>query len=64
VDSVKHGKSKVSEAASLMGRRSATARKERWGEAEFHRRMQEWGRLGGRPRSSDEKLVKKGRKPE
>ena len=32
-----------------MGRRSVKARKEQWGESEFKRRMQEWGKLGGRP---------------
>jgi hypothetical protein len=40
----------VSEAASLMGRRSANARVKKWGKQEFVRRMQEWGKLGGRPR--------------
>ena len=49
---MKRGKSRASEAASLMGRRSVKARIEHWGEAEFRRRMQEWGKLGGRPVSS------------
>jgi hypothetical protein len=55
-------KKTVSDAASLMGRRSAKARKEKWGEAEFQRKMQEWGKLGGRPQGSGKKQVKKGGK--
>ena len=43
-------KNKASQAASLLGKRSAAARKKKWGAAEFKRRMQEWGKLGGRPR--------------
>ncbi len=39
----------VSNAASLMGRRSVKARLALWGEEEFRRRLQEWGKLGGRP---------------
>jgi hypothetical protein len=50
----------VSDAASLMGRRSAKARKEKWGKAEFERKMQEWGKMGGRPKSSREKQSTKG----
>jgi hypothetical protein len=42
----------VSKAASLMGRKSAEARARKWGKAEFRRRMQEWGKLGGRPKGS------------
>jgi len=42
----------ASDAASLMGRRSADVRKKRWGEKEFTRRMREWGKLGGRPKGS------------
>ena len=49
---MKNSKSKAIEAASLLGRRSAKARREQWGEAEFERRMQEWGKLGGRPKGS------------
>ena len=37
----------VSKAASLMGRKSAEARKKKWGKKEFVRKMQEWGKLGG-----------------
>lgn len=48
----------VSEAASLMGRRSAEARVKAWGEREFTRRMREWGKLGGRPKGSGTKQTK------
>ena len=37
----------VNKAASLMGRKSAEARKRKWGKKEFERRMREWGKLGG-----------------
>lgn len=43
-------KTTASEAARLLARRSVNARRERWGEQEFQRRMREWGKLGGRPR--------------
>lgn len=55
----------VSQAASLMGRRSAEARIQAWGKREFVRRMREWGKLGGRPKGSGKKrksAPKKGRK--
>jgi hypothetical protein len=55
-------KKTVSDAASLMGRRSAKARKEKWGEAEFQRKMQVWGKLGGRPKGSSKNKTKKGAK--
>jgi len=55
-------KTAASEAASLMGRRSAKARIAKWGEAEFQRKMQEWGKLGGRPKGSGKKQTKKGGK--
>lgn len=42
----------VSKAASLMGKRSAQAREKKWGKKEFVRRMQEWGKLGGRPKGT------------
>ncbi len=45
----------ASGAASLMGRRSAEAREKKWGKKEFVRRMQEWGKLGGRPKGSGKK---------
>ena len=49
----------VSRAASLMGRRSAEARIKAWGKREFVKRMQEWGKLGGRPRGSGKKQQRK-----
>jgi len=42
----------VSNAASLMGRKSVEARKNKWGKKEFVRKMQAWGKLGGRPRKT------------
>ena len=46
----------------MMGRKSAAARAKKWGKQEFVRRMQEWGKLGGRPKGSGKKLRKtKGR---
>lgn len=42
----------ISNAASLMGRRSAEARIQRWGKREFVAKMREWGKLGGRPKGS------------
>jgi hypothetical protein len=45
----------VSKAASLMGKKSAASRRKQWGEKEFVRRMQEWGKLGGRPKGSGKK---------
>jgi hypothetical protein len=53
---VKHKKPEdASSAASLMGRRSAEARKKKWGKQEFTRKMREWGKLGGRPKGSGKK---------
>ena len=52
-------KEPISEAASAMGKRSAAARKKKWGAAEFTRKMQEWGKSGGRPKGSG-KQTKKG----
>lgn len=49
---------KVNEAASLLGKRSAKARRKKWGTAEFKRRMQEWGKLGGRPKGTGKKKTK------
>jgi hypothetical protein len=46
---------KVSKAASVMGRKSAKVRQEKWGKKEFVRKMQEWGKLGGRPKGSGRK---------
>lgn len=45
----------VSKAASLMGRKSAVVRQKKWGKKEFVRKMQEWGKLGGRPKGSGKK---------
>ena len=50
-----------SKAASVLGRRSAEVRTERWGRQEFVKRMRAWGKLGGRPKGSGKKQ-KKGRK--
>lgn len=52
----------VSKAASLLAQRSVEARIEAWGKEEFVKRLQEWGKLGGRPRGSGKKQVKKGGK--
>jgi hypothetical protein len=50
----------VSEAASLLGRKSAEARQKKWGKKEFIRRMREWGTLGGRPKGSGRQKKKRG----
>jgi hypothetical protein len=42
----------LNKAASLMGRKSAEARKKKWGKKEFVRKMREWGKLGGRPKGT------------
>jgi len=42
-----------SQAASLLGKRSANARRQKWGNEAFVRKMREWGKLGGRPRKAD-----------
>ena len=39
----------------MMGRRSVEARVKAWGKREFVKRMQEWGKLGGRPKGSGNK---------
>jgi hypothetical protein len=52
----------VNKAASLMGRKSAEARQKKWGKKEFIRKMREWGKLGGRPKGSDKKATKGGKK--
>ncbi len=46
----------------MMGHRSAEARVKAWGKREFVKRMQEWGKLGGRPVGSGKKQTKKGGK--
>ena len=45
----------VGKAASLMGRKSAQARIEKWGKKEFVRKMREWGKLGGRPKGNSKR---------
>jgi hypothetical protein len=52
----------LNKAASLLGRKSVDARKEKWGKKEFVRRMQEWGKLGGRPKGNGKKKSKRGKK--
>ena len=52
----------VSKAASLMAQRSVESRIKKWGKREFVKRMQEWGKLGGRPKGSGKKQEKKGGK--
>jgi hypothetical protein len=42
----------TSEAARLLGQRSAEARRKKWGKKRFVEKMQEWGKLGGRPRKT------------
>ncbi|MGH9478504.1 MAG: hypothetical protein ACRD1A_04685 [Terriglobales bacterium] len=49
---------KASEAASLLGKCSVRARRERWGEEEFARKLREWGKLGGRPRKQPKEETK------
>ena len=51
----------VSEAASVMGRRSAEARRKKWGQKEFMRKMRDSGRLGGRPRGTGKRTKTKAR---
>jgi hypothetical protein len=50
----------VSKAASLMGRKSAEVRAKKWGKKEFVHKMQEWGKLGGRPKGSGAKSKRGG----
>jgi hypothetical protein len=50
--------SRVSKAASLLGRKSAEARAKKWGKKAFVRKMREWGKLGGRPKGSGKKAGK------
>jgi len=49
---MKKRKGKINEAASLLGKRSANARRKKWGEKEFARKMRVWGKLGGRPKGT------------
>ena len=52
----------IAKAASIMGRKSAQARIEKWGKKEFVQRMREWGKLGGRPKGSGKKKPERGGK--
>jgi hypothetical protein len=52
----------VNKAASLMGKKSAEARKKKWGKKEFTRKMRAWGKLGGRPKGSGKKKSNRGEK--
>jgi hypothetical protein len=60
MNEMKKRTNEVNEAASMLGRRSANARRRKWGKQEFVRRMREWGKLGGRPRGSGKKKSKRG----
>jgi len=51
----RHSKPDVNKAASALGKRSAEVRQKKWGKKEFLKRMREYGRLGGRPKKSDNK---------
>ena len=51
-----------SEAARMLAKRSVKARKEKWGEDELKRRMQEWGSLGGRPKDTGQQNSRKSEK--
>lgn len=52
----------VSQAASLMGKKSAQVRQKRWGKKAFVAKMREWGKLGGRPKGSGKEATKGGKK--
>lgn len=49
---------KATEAAKELAKRSIRARRKKWGEKEFVRRMREWGKLGGRPRKDGKRDAK------
>jgi hypothetical protein len=44
---------KANQAARLLAKRSVKARRARWGDEGFARRIREWGKLGGRPRKDN-----------
>jgi hypothetical protein len=48
----KKSKPNINEAASALGKRSADARKKKWGTKAFRDRMREYGKLGGRPKKT------------
>jgi len=52
----------LNKAASLLGRKSAEARRKKWGKKAFVTKMREWGKLGGRPKGSGKKARKGGNK--
>jgi hypothetical protein len=52
-------KSKASEAARLLGKKSAEARAKKWGKKKFIEKMREWGKLGGRPPNTGASKSKK-----
>jgi hypothetical protein len=52
-------KEAASDAARALAMRSVAARKKKWGAKEFKKRMQEWGKLGGRPRKTTKKSNKR-----
>lgn len=43
---------KATEAARELAKRSVESRRRKWGEEGFRKKMQAWGKLGGRPRST------------
>ena len=49
---MKRNKLDVNEAASALGKRSAEVREKKWGKREFLKRMREYGKLGGRPKTA------------
>jgi hypothetical protein len=55
-------KEAASDAARALAQRSVAARKEKWGAKEFKKRMQEWGKLGGRPRKTTKSNKRKERR--
>lgn len=48
-------KAKASAAGSALGKRSVKARITKWGRAEYLRRQQMYGRMGGRPKGNSKK---------
>lgn len=44
---------KTTNAARELAKKSVEARRKKWGRKGFVRKMQEWGKLGGRPRKAD-----------
>ena len=60
INAMKKWTGAVSEAAVLLGKRSAAARRKKWGAKEFTRKMRVWGKLGGRPKGSGKKKSKRG----